>query len=194
MNGFRREQTEIRDLIVNQGIVENSVDEMLYRPRRQATDLYLLAGPILGNVGPASCVVYPKAAGSAQSGRGDFMLPSGLWLSGNVSVDLVWSGTVASAITNVQWIISVSVSAIGAVPANIGSYSYAAPGPGTINALMRTSFPNHAGNAPVPWPITGASVLVGINIGRQAALGTDTYLGDVNLFSYQLIYTPAKGH
>lgn len=191
MNGLRREQTDPRSIQLNQGITESALDELLYRPRFPAA---LLDGPTVGNVGPAACRVYAKAAGTV-NGRTDILAPQGgIWLKGNISIGVVWSGTVASTITNVQWAISVSVSALGQVPANLGTWSFAAAGPATINGLLYTEFPNSSGAAAIPWPVDASTVLVGVNIGRQAGIVTDTYLGDVNVFGFRVIYMPSAGH
>lgn len=188
MKGMRRELVERRDLMNNQGITESALDELLYRPRFPATVLVPAAGAAFGNaIGPPEYLAYPKAGTPA--GRFALPAPPGFWEKGSLGIRIIWTGDVASSITNVQWQVNMTLTAVGGVPAAITGPVPAVPGPGVINAVQDYTFQS-AGF----WPVDASIVTVGINVFRNSGSAADTYAGEARLFGFQVIYTPAAGH
>jgi hypothetical protein len=183
---MRREQTDPRSVQLNQGIIENALDDLLYRPRFSAAGLQPGGGAVVGSIGPKGGVVLPAASATNQSARGAFMPPADFWVKGQLQVLVSWTGTAASTITNVQWNITISTATLGAAPVQ-STFALVTPGPAVVNGPVQTTFSQ-------PWAVDSSIVEIGINIGRRKDLGTDTYAGDVYIFAYRLIYIPAAGH
>lgn len=187
MNGFRRESTSPIDARVNQGIVELHVDRLAYRLPFSPTILLPAAGAVLGNLGPAAYLAFPKAGTPA--GRGSIPVPIPLWNRGNLTARLIWSGDTASANT-VSWQVNMTLTAAGGVPTVITGPQPAIPGPPTINALQDYTF--IAGSA--FWPVNPSIIHIGFNVFRNGGIGIDTYAGEARLFGLEIIYQPADGH
>lgn len=187
MNGLRRETTEKRDLMTNQGVIESALDELLYRPRYPATVLVPAAGAAFGNVSSAAYLAYPKAGTPA--GRVSLPTPPRYWEKGSMGIRIIWSGDTASAVTNVQWQVNMTLTALGGVPTVITGPQPAVPGPSVVNALQDYTFQT-AGF----WPVDASIISVGINIFRNGGSAADTYVGEARLFGFQVIYTPSAGH
>lgn len=187
MNGYRREQTEPRGVQLNQGLTESALDDVIYRPRFSGVALSPSGGTAAGfTAGTAtSYMVFPKAG--TPVGRISYAIPSAFWIGGTLTGRFVWSGSVASAVTNVRWQLQLAPTALGAVPAVVTTAVAVVAGPTAILAVQDTTFA-------ATFPVNSSHIHLGISISRGATDATDTYAGDAWLYSFQIIYTPVAGH
>lgn len=187
MNGFRREQTTDRDLQLNQGIAESSVDALGYSWRFSPTVLFPAAGAVLNMLGPAPYMAYPKAGTPA--GRMGFPAPTALWAAGTLTARLIWSGDTAS--TNVvAWQVNMTLTRAGGVPTVVSGPLPGVPGPSVVNALQDYTFVA----ASTFWPVDPSIIHIGVNIFRNGGIALDTYAGEARLFGFEIVYTPVAGH
>lgn len=186
MKGLRRELTERRDLMTNQGVIESALDEILYRPRFPATVLIPTAGAAFGNAfGPPEYLAFPKAGTPA--GRVTIVPPAGFWELGTLTLRLLWTGDAAST-NNVEWAFNGTLTPLGSASTTITGPVADVPGPAVVGSRLSYTFTTQA------FPVNASHAEFGLNIFRQATAGTDTYAGEARLFGFQVIYTPAAGH
>ena len=187
MIGYRREQTEERSQQVNQQITEDALDSIVYRPNYPATVLSPYGTAAFGVGNGTAFLTLPNAVGGG--GNVSLPIPTAYWIKGVLSVRIIWSGTVASAVTNVQWLLSMSLTKYNAAPATVSLATVDLAGPAVISALQDYTF--SAGDT---FPVDSSHILLGISLQRNGAAAGDTYAGDAKLQGFQVIYTPAAGH
>jgi hypothetical protein len=185
MNGMRREQTNLRSIQLNQGVVESALDELLYRPRFSCQWLTPQAGgPVFNNVNSTVCLDY--AAGANAGARMTWPVPSPFWVAGTATIKIWWTGDTVSN-TPVQWQFAMSPTALGGVPTNLtATIANVVFRFGTINAEQEYQFTSSVN------VLNSSHATSGVNITRNGAI--DTYPGIARLYAFQLIYTPAAGH
>lgn len=193
MDSYRREQTDPRSIQVNQGIVEATVDDLIYRPRFPCTALFpdAASGAAYGAVAGSSSlhIAYPNAG--SPTARMSWPVPSALWLRGTLSVRIVWSGDTASAVTDVVWRCNFAITALNGVPTGITGPQVAVAGPSVIGAIQNRVFTAEQAGF---FPIDSSAIHLGLAVVRDAGAAADTYAGEARLHSFQLIYTPVAGH
>lgn len=183
MNGFRRESVEPRDLTTNQGIVESALDELMYRPRFGPRALEPFGGAVVGNVGASAYLALPNAGNPG--GRMTLLTPPAFWVNGTINLRVIWGGSIASANT-VNWMFNYTTATVNAAPVAGTGPSVFFAGPGVINGHNDNTFTT------APIPINSSHLAIGISLFINAGAGT--YVGEVRLFGFQVIYTPAGGH
>lgn len=182
MNGYRREQTGLRDLMVNQGVTEDHVNDGYYKKYLPA-GRFLPFAPASGTSERFDYWVFPDAQ-STQRINSSIEAPR-LWINGNLEATFFFSGDAAS--TNpIRWNWIASARAAGeSIAAGEINVSADVAGPAAANLLQSHKFTSYL-------TINSDDALVGLRVLREGAHANDTYAGNAFFIGLLLRFIPAS--
>lgn len=182
MNGFRRDQTDSRSLVVNQGVAEDHVNDDYYKEYLPA-GRFLPFAPASGTSERFDYWVFPDAQ-STQRINSSIDVKR-LWINGNLEATYFFTGDAAS--TNpIRWNWVASARAIGeSIGAGEINVSADVAGPAAANLLQSYTFTTYL-------TINSDDVLVGMRVLREGAHANDTYAGNAHFIGCLLRFIPAS--
>lgn len=184
MDGFRKEQTGTRDLVLNQGISESGLNDLIYSPRFPPGSLIPGGGAALTALG--YWMAYPNAG--TPSATLSWSIPAPFWVRGTLTARILWTGDTASAATSVEWQLSASITKLGGVLAVVAGPILDVSGPAAVGTVLSTTF------TAATFAVNSSHAYLGVEIKRNSAAARDNYAGEARLLSLQLLYRPAAGH
>ena len=132
---------------------------------------------------PFSYLIFPAGVGAANKATYNTPVPP-VWRGGQVRPTLYYSGSVASAVTVINWRLLSDSATLGDVLGAVSvAHSVSVAGPAAVAKLCSTIF------EPLTISITSGDRLLGVRVNRGAG---DTYLGDAWFLGLLLQFFPAR--